>query len=420
MTDRSTVRVAHLDVMHSHARATTIVGPVDLPAADVVADRLAAMTAAGPNARLGLRPSTRTNRWVFDPVAHRPVVTTMDAPASPMDLLDIDVDSTGAAEARPTSVVLAGDYLRTDHNHGLGEVAFTLLLHGVVLGTIDPSDPNVWRPARRRGNGIATAALRTFGSDPRRLWALRSSLSRADAATTIARTPPAGPDPVAAQQPWTPDRTAVFSPMPPETVARLRAWRDNDAPGTSMFAVVAAALHRGLRSAGLDVDDVATVTLDVRKYLADGHVPLANFVSGLEFDLGPRPTPRRIHGMVATATASGRPVANVALNSARTRVGLLTGRLTAPATRPRAPRARLLFSSLGKVPRQGAIPWRGTADPFYIVHNDPTGPEGITVSWAMIDGSMFTAASFHGNVFDREQVQRGLDSATSDPLHLLR
>jgi hypothetical protein len=38
----------------------------------------------------------------------------------------------------------------------------------------------------------------------------------------------------------------------------------------------------------------------------------------------------------------------------------------------------------------------------------------------MIDGSMFTAASFHGNVFDRAQVQRGLDSATSDPLHLLR
>ncbi|MFD1811402.1 hypothetical protein [Rhodococcus gannanensis] len=410
MTDRSTVRVAHLDVMHSHARITTIVGPVELPPADVVADRLAAMTAIGPKARLGLRPSTTSNRWTFDPVAHRPVVTTTSTPASPMDLLDLP-DATDPAEDRPTSVVLAGNYLRTDHNHGLGEVAFALLLHGVILGTIDPADPNVWRPALRRGNGIAAAAVRTFGSDPRRLWALRNSLSSR-------RTPP--PSPVEEQVPWTPDRAAVFSPMSPETLARLRAWRDTDAPGTSMFAVVASALHRALADAGLDVDDVATVTLDVRKYLAEGHVPLANFVSGLEFELGRRPSPQVIHRTVADALESGRPVANVALNSLRTRIGLRTGRPPVPTTRPRSARARLLFSSIGRVPRQGAIPWRGTADPFYMVHNDPTGPEGITVSWAVIDDSLFTAASFHGNVFDRGRVQRALDSVTSDPLRLLR
>ncbi|EME20403.1 hypothetical protein [Rhodococcus triatomae] len=410
MTDRSTIRVAHLDVMHSHTRATMIVGPVELPPPEVVADRLAAMAAVGPRARLGLQPSTRSNRWSFDPVAHRPVVTTMDAPASPMDLLDLP-DVAGPPDSRPTGVVLAGDYLRTEHNHGLGEVAFALLLHGVILGTIDPSDPNVWRPALRRGNGITAAALRTFGSDPRRLWALRGSLSR--------QAKPA-PRPATDEQPWAPDRAAVFSPMPPETVARLRAWRDATSPGTSMFAMVAAALNRGLSDAGLDVDEVATVTLDVRKYLADGHVPLANFVSGLEFDLGRRPSPQLIHTTVAGAIASGRPVANVALNSLRTRIGLLTGQPQAPNSRPCAPRARLLFSSLGRVPRQGTIPWRGTADPFYIVHNDPTGPEGITVSWGMIDGSMFTVASFHANVFARDRVQQGLDAVTTDPVGLLR
>lgn len=411
MTDRSPIRVAHLDVMHSHNRATAIIGPVELPPAEVVADRLAAMTAVGPRARLGLRPSSRTNRWTFDPVANLPVVTTADAPASPMDLLDLPAERCGPADARPTSVVLAGDYLRTDHNHGLGEVAFTLLMHGVILGTIDPADPNVWTSALRRGDGITTAAVRAFGSDPRRLWALRDSFTR--------REQPA-PEPVENVEPWAPAPAAVFSPMPPDTLARLRSWRDTDAPGISMFAVVAAALHHGFARAGLDVADVATVTLDVRKYLPEGRVPLRNFVSGLEFDLGREPSPHLIHRTVTTAMTSGRPVANLALNSVRTRIGLLTGTPEAPATRPRRPRARLLFSSLGKIPREGTIPWRETADPFYTVHNDPTGPEGITVSWGTIGNNMFTAASFHGNVFERDQVQHALELVTSDPLQLLR
>lgn len=351
-----------------------------------------------------------TNRWVFDPVAHRPVVTTMDAPASPLDLLDLPGEGSGPADARPTSVVLAGDYLRTDHNHGLGEVPLTLLLHGVLLGTFDPADPNVWAGALRRGTGIAAAAARTFGSDPRQLWGLRDSL-------TTRRTPPRTP--VTDTVPWTPRRTAVFSAMPPSALAAIRSWRDTRAPGTSMFAVVAAALHRGLSASGLDVDEVATVTLDARKFLPDGHVPLGNFVSGLEFDLGGAPTPARVHQAVAGAMQSGRPVANLALNSLRTRIGLAAGTPTAATVRPRAPRARLLFSSLGTVPRRGAMPWRDTAAPFYMVHNDPTGPEGVTLSWATVEGSLFVMASFHGSVFDRDQVRRGLEAVTSDPLMLV-
>ncbi|MFD4291841.1 hypothetical protein ACFWPA_04045 [Rhodococcus sp. NPDC058505] len=414
MTDRSTVRVGHLDVMHSRTRITAIIGPVELPPVDVVADRLAAMAAVGPNARLGLHPSPVSNRWTFDPAAHRPTVRRVAPPRSPMDLYDPEPDAAAPApepddhRPRPTSIILAGDYLRTDHSHGLGEVALALAMHGVILGTIDPTDPNVWRPSGRRGSGIAAAAARTYGTDPRRLFALRSALHR--------RPESAPPETI----PWIPARSGAAATMPPETVARLRAWRDGNDPSVSMFAVIAAALHRGLAASGIEIDDVVTVTLDARRYLPKGRVPLGNFVSGLEFDLGRAPTPRRIHRASAGATASGRPVANLALNAARTRVGLRTGRQADTRwDRPRHPRARLLFSSLGVVPRTGRVPWRDTAAPFYAAHNDPTGPDGITVTWAIVEGAVIASASFHGNVFPRAQVQEGLTRAVTDPLALL-
>ncbi|MGW0172644.1 hypothetical protein ACWDUM_02245 [Rhodococcus sp. NPDC003322] len=411
MTDRSTVRVGHLDVMHSRTRVTAIIGPVHLPPDDVVAARLATMTAVGPHARLGLRPSSRTNRWTFDPIANRPTVSRIDPPSSPLDLLDLPSDAGTPAEDRPTSIVLAGDYMRTDHNHGLGEVALGLTMHGVILGTIDPADPHVWRSAKRHGSGIATAAARTYGSDPRRVWALRDSARRKPAAT----------DAPEAMEPWTPSRTGVVTTMPSATVAQLRSWRDAHASDASMFAVVASALHRGLASAGLPIDDVATVTLDARRYLPKGRVPLGNFVSGLEFDLGPAPTPERIHRASAGAMASGRPVANLALNATRTRIGLRSAApRNAPLERPGSPRARLLFSSLGAVPRVGAVPWLDSAEPFYVAHNDPTGPDGITITWALIEGAVITSASFHGTVFDREQVSAGLARAAADPLELLQ
>ncbi|MFF0817431.1 hypothetical protein ACFYVR_20040 [Rhodococcus sp. NPDC003318] len=407
--DRSTVRVSHLDVMHSRTRITSIIGPVRLPDDHVIADRLRVMAAAGPHARLGLRPSTRSNRWEFDADAHRPTVTRIDPPASPLDLYDLPTDTDLPADRRPTSVVLAGDYVRTDHNHGLGEVALALTMHGVILGTIDPSDTAVWQPSRRRGNGIGTAVARTYGSDPRRAWALRSSLRRA------AASPASVPE-----IPWAPARAASVSTMPTSTVAGLRVWRDERDPGTSMFAVFASVLHRSLTAAGVPIDPTATVTLDARRYLPKGRVPLGNFVSGLEFDLGDAPTPATIHRATADAMSSGRPVANLALNATRTRLGLRAGSDgTHPTARSREPRARLLFSSIGAVPRHGTIPWLGTADPFYVAHNDPTGPNGITLTWAIVGGAVTTTASFHGNTFDRAAIQDGLDRAASDPLGLL-
>lgn len=404
----ATVRVSHLDVMHSRTRITTVIGPVQLPDDATIAAGLRTMAEAGPQTRLGLRPSTRGNRWAYDPEAFSPVVTRIDPPASPMDLLDLP--AIGSAEERPTSITLAGNYIRTDHNHGLGEVALTLMIHGIALGMIDPTDQRVWESARASRSGITTAALRTYGSDPRRAWALRQSL---EGPTRTA--PPNHP-----ASPWTPERTGTVVTTDPDTLQALRGWRDQHLPSVSMFAVTASVLHRALADAGVTISPVAMITLDARRYLPHGRVPLGNFVSGLEFDLGLNPTPQQLHRASSNAVSTGRPVANLALNALRTRIGSRRSKSGAyPVTHPSTPQARLLFTSLGTVPRQGAIAWLDTAAPLYAAHNDPAGPEGITLTWALVDGGIQTTASFHGNVFPHSAVSAALNHAATDPFAFL-
>ena len=368
------------------------------------------MAEAGPHTRLGLRPSAHDNRWTFDPESCAPEVVRLDPPTSPMELLDSASQvSQVSREDRPTTVTVAGNYLRTDHNHGLGEVALTLMMNEVILGMIDPADPRVWQPSRASHSGITTAALRTYGSDPRRAWALRRSLDR---------TPrPASSGPV---EPWTPARTAAVVTTDPDTVRSLRTWRDQNLPSVSMYALTAAVLHRALADAGLTINPVATVTLDARRYLPAGRVPLGNFVSGLEFNLGANPTPSRINEVTSDAVAAGRPVANLALNTMRTRIGLRINNSGAyPIGRPQNPQAQLLFSSIGPVPRQNQVPWLAGATPFYSAHNDPVGPEGITLTWAIVEGAVATTASFHGNVFPQAAVTAALECAATDPFAFL-
>ncbi len=403
----ASLRVSHLDVMHSRTRITSVIGPVHLPDDAIIAARLRTMAEAGPHTRLGLRPSAHGNRWRFDPESCAPEVIRLDPPTSPMDLLD--TASNVSREDRPTTVTVAGNYLRTDHNHGLGEVALTLMMNEVILGMIDPADPHVWQTSRASRSGITTAALRTYGSDPRRAWALRRSLDRTQ------RPAPSGP-----VEPWTPARTAAVVTTDPDVVRSLREWRDNNLPSVSMYALTASVLHRALADAGLTINPVATVTLDARRYLPAGRVPLGNFVSGLEFDLGANPTPGRIHEVTSEAVATGRPVANLALNTMRTRIGLRIKHPRAyPISRPQNPRAQLLFSSIGPVPRQGQVPWLADASPFYSAHNDPVGPEGITLTWAIVEGALATTASFHRNVFPQTLVTAALECAATDPLTFL-
>ncbi|WP_418601331.1 hypothetical protein [Mycolicibacterium sp. SCSIO 43805] len=145
----ATVRVASLDVQHSHRRSAVVLGPVTMPSLDELRSRFAAMAAVGPVARIGLQPSTASVRWRFTPHRLEHAVRAADPVADddPMVLL-------AALRGMPDSGirVLAGrDHLAIDFSHGLGEIPLLDLLVAVLLGGVDPSEPALWRPLPARG-----------------------------------------------------------------------------------------------------------------------------------------------------------------------------------------------------------------------------------------------------------------------------
>jgi len=408
-----TVTVGPLDVLHSRSRVTVAIGPVAVPDPEVVADRVRALVEAGPHTRFGLRPSSTTRRWLYDPAA-TPEILVADRPESAAELL---LDPSFRPTDERTRIVLAGDHVLTDHNHGLGEVELTLRFHAALLGVLDPTDPALWKDTRRRGSGLPTAAIRAFGSDPRRLWALRHLYGGRTAGSSA----PEQRD----EMPWAPSRAGAVAIFEHDVHARLRGWREQNAPGVSMFAVTATVLHRALGAEGIDPAPTISVPFDVRRYLPAGRTPLGNFVAGLDFEVGTSPSPRAIHDALNHAAATGRPVANLAMSSLRARLALHRGiDFPSPGHRPRFPRARLLFSSLtksslGQGPLVDRLPWIDAERPFYAAYNEPTGPEGITFTTSAFGDRVIVVASFHDNVFPADRVRAALHRATTDPLALL-
>lgn len=400
------VRVAALDVQHSHRRSAVVLGPVALPTPDALVARLLAMAEAGPQARIGLVPSTAATRWRYSPASLRYAVsTTTRSPLSdPVDLLATLRGCSGEG----IRILAAGDYLAIDFSHGLGEVPLLDMVVAVLCGGVDPSDDAVWVPYRQRVSPLATAALHAIGLRPQRLIPLWRQHRRNAAAPDPAR-PAGGP----AFVPAPATRVAHISAATAET---LRRQRDCALPGVNMFAIYTCALAAAFSAAGFDVDPKVTAPFDVRRFLPTGSGTLASFSAGLDFTLDPDTGPRGLQAEMTAAARMARPVANLVVGSAKTRAGLRSGR-QAESRMPGEPRLRLLHSHIGSVPRQ---PW-SFSDPTearILVASDPAGPCGVTVTSATVEGGLWLTAEFHSTVFDAGKIAAALTSVP-DQVHRL-
>lgn len=403
----ATVRVASLDVQHSHRRSAVVLGPVAMPPLDELRSRFAAMAAVGPVARIGLQPSTSSARWRFTPQRLEDAVCAADPAADddPMVLL-------AALRGMPESGirVLAGlDHLAIDFSHGLGEITLLDLLVAVLLGGVDPTEPGLWRPYRHPVAPLPAATVRAIGLHPRRLpslWRQHRRNKSAVMAVAAAGDLGVGPSPAT--------RTARICGA---EVDALRRLRDGTRPGVSMFAVLTCALHKSFADNGFDVDPVVTLPFDVRRYLPPGWDTLASFSAGLDFTVDPSAGPDALHSEMAGAVRMARPVANLVVSSVKARAALLTGRGTPWSVTPR-PRMRLLHSSIGSVPR-AAWSFSDPADARILVASDPAGPCGMTVTTATVPGALWMTAEFHESVFDAQQVSDALDSVADRARELL-
>lgn len=412
-TSRSSVRVAAVDLQHSRRRSSAVFGPMAVPSRDVAAERLRAMSAAGPAFRIGLVPSASESRWrttesdIGDSVVQ---VAPLAPGTDPLTLLDT-VRSLPDAGLR---VVLAGDTTAIDFSHGLGDVAFAQAVVDVMLGGVPLTDAH-WDPYRRRGSRLLSASARTFGSDPRRLVDLlrfhRRRLPAVPADTGAVRT---------IQRSAPEARTVRLSD---DDVAALRSLRDRHLPGVSMFVIHTCALLAALDDAGIAANRDVTIPFDARPYLPASMGTLASFSAGLAFPLSAKTPADELQAMMAAAARMGRPVANLAVSTAKVRMARRShlradGPRTVTAT---SPRADLLHSFVGRIPQTTYSPFTDPERAATLIVSDPVSPAGITVTSATSgDNALCVTAAFHASVFDGDRIDSALSGLADHARRVIR
>jgi hypothetical protein len=404
-----TVRVAALDVAHSHRRSTVVVGPLRLPSLADLNDRFDAMARHGASTRLSLEPSVTSTRWRLGPSEPPAVVETPPLPPDG-DPTTLVARVRSAHDQRGIAVITAGDYLAIDFSHGLGEVFFIHSLLDSMLGANDPADPATWSRYRHTVSPLLVAASRTFAKNPRKIVEL-VALQR-----NRARLPMPGVDAQAVPRPPAPATCTVG--LPADVVAGVRRYRDASLPGISLVALFTHALWRTLAETGVTMSPLVKVPFDARRYLPRTRDTLATFSAGLDFVVDPLGGPAQLQAAMKLAAHSGRPVANLMLGTltARRRIWQRSDRDHVVPAGP----IQLLHSNVGDIPRTDSWPFSDRAQARLLVASDPADVNAITVTSATTLGNMWFTAEFHSTAISADVVAATLRSvaeqAASDSL----
>ncbi|MFE0752043.1 hypothetical protein [Gordonia sp. NPDC058843] len=396
----SRIRCAAIDLLHGHNRAALVIGPLDLPSRADAADRIVRLARMGPHTRVGLLPSPHRREWVFDPDAAADSIVDAPPPvpgADPARLLDVLY----TLPHRPLRIVLAGDHLALDYDHGLGDLTLLNLIVDVIVGAVDPST------LPRRGPAVSPllVASAITVADPRRAAALLRFHKRRD---TV--------DPMLARRPVPPRRPVSANVhIPASGVDAVRAARAGSMPGTGLFAIHTVALVAALTEAGVRLDPMVTLPFDARPYLPTSMRTYANFSAGLSFPVHETTSAAELQHAMTASARMGRPTANLALATlktlrrARSRGTAATSTQHVPAEGP--VRAELLHSSVGHLPgHDRGWQWSDPARATVIGVATPPSAAGITVTTGFVDGGISMTAAFRDDIFDPARIRAAMDA----------
>ncbi|MFE7423768.1 hypothetical protein [Rhodococcus sp. NPDC057529] len=389
----------------------TAIGPVRLPSIGEIRDTLTVLAhAGGRRTPIGLVPATESRRWEHRPqdflgnVRQFGPCTREEVPRLLTRLARAD------ASASPLNVAVAGDFLLLDISHGLGDGRLALALVRAVAGGRSGTPVPEWARTRDSALPLARALTRTFATSPARV----AQLLEPRPSTTHE----AGP---VQTVPWCRSPTAVVESAVSGTTAELRRWRDRELPGASVSSLLFAAVARAMRSRGLTVDDKVDVLFDCRRYLPGSATVNGNFAAGVRFALSDPGDAAEMSAAIAQATASGRPLASLALSIAKFRRRMRAGTAhTETAHVAATPRVRLVYSDMGEAALLADLDW--TDEPgrrIVTALSEPADPASIVFTSVRRGPELDVSASLHDNVFDPELVRDALADALCDPLSLL-
>ncbi len=374
-----------------------LLGPVDLPPLDAVRAALRRVATENPHARLGWRLDRATLRWI--PGEPTDDMVTEGEPWPIGTDIGAVVDSL-VAHADPDLPI---QFVRFPRH--LGMIVRHALSDGRSNGAIieavaAAASTGEYAPVASHPSGRApmlSAAWATFGRDPQRL--------RAAFADRPKRPAPPEPGPPVT---WSPSRRTLYGSLDgavrDETVARVK----KSAGKVSNFAVVAIALIRALREAGVNVSPISNVVVDLRTYL-DGEWINGNFLGALPIRIDEETTIAEVSRQIRSGMRSARPLAGALLSSARTG-GRRRRPVTPTVTDPAAP-VSVAFSDVGM---RTNIPFSPGGEHLYASSSEPDGPHGLTIVALHTREASLVSASFHDNVIDPARVVAALKAFAQD------
>jgi hypothetical protein len=388
-----------------------VIGPLSGLTADAVRAALRGMYADRPHAKALSRLDRGAARW-------RPVPPSGAAAWLSDLVLDLDGDEDAdkvAARmlseplgARPLLFGAGGPYAAVRLSHAVGDARVAGPLFTTVLAAAAQGGPAAYPFPSRTRLPLLRAAARHLGAQPGRI----------PAALRVSR-PPAGAAGTGERVPWAPGVAHHWARSAVGGAARLRRWRDAQAPGASVGAVLAAAVSAAFRAhLPAPARPGLVMLVDARRYLPAGAVVDGNFAVG-EYLAPADPTdPRAVHAELTGRLHAGRSLTMLAAHNVR----LLLGGRAAPAPRdvPRHPRPQLTLTYLGRSDAYAALPWdAGFAGRRMVDLVGPAGPQGVTVAVEEFGDVLHATTTYHGNVFSPAEVAAATAALLGDPAALL-
>jgi hypothetical protein len=398
------VKVGPTDVAFAGKRTSLLIGPVQHLGAERTLASFQRLAQRGPSARVGLQPSSATDKWLFDP-DRCGVVTTV--PAVDLDEMLSDFEAfvaRASVQDEPLVATFCGDYVMLSFDHGIGDATACLELTAVATGAdiTDYLRPTVRRPLSR-------AVSRTLKSSPRSVVDGLSGSPK----------PPAG---LTRQYPPADVQNIVMTYVRtgPEFLTTIKALRKQFFPETSVTAAVTYALRSAFEAHGRQTTDDLSVLVDLRRYLGEGETTLANLSAVADLTAPPDISVNDFGAEFASALKGAAPLVRLAGSVAKRRARGWPG--DGPQGSQWPAKTRLTFSDPTKHPAMKKMKWLDNTDQplAYVLINDPTLPHQITIT-AMCDHQMrfhFTASYFSGS-YQRTEIDRIITAVAENPASYL-
>ncbi|WP_035717242.1 MULTISPECIES: hypothetical protein [Gordonia] len=374
-----------------------LLGPIDLPPLEGVRAAVARVAEENPHARIGWGLDRDELRWI--PGAPTEAMVTEGAAWDDTTGIGEVVDAmvADADPHLPLQFVVYPGYLGMVVWHALGDGRSNGALIEAVAGAASGGG---YKPVASHPSGrapVLAAAWATFGRDPKRLRA--AFTDRPDRPET----PASG-----LTVPWRPSRKTLYTSIDGAVRDEALSAAREASGKVSNFAVMAFAVTRALREAGIVIAPISNVVVDLRTYL-DGDWINGNFLGSLPIRIDDRTSISDVSQSIRSGLRTGRPLAGAVLSSVRT--GGRRHRTAIPESADRGMPAVVSFSDVGM---RTDIPFAPGGRPVYASSSEPDGPHGVTVVGLHTREASLLSVSFHDNVVDADRVGAALAALTHD------